>query len=158
MSQINPTRAALVDSALRIIDVAIAVSVFLSGFAAILNPPSSVLHAIEWPWLIYVWGTFLLLGGAGAALGRLTGFWFPEATGLTLTMFGTLIYIIVVMAYAKTDVGAFAVAGLIIAALGAQIHRYVQIQVFISEPTDRSILARLFEMMRLRTAVRTRKA
>lgn len=154
MSTTTTTKPTARDAVLRGVDVAIALVISFSGFFAIINPPTSVLHAIAWGWLILVWGSMLLLGGGLAAFGRLTGFWFPESLGLPLTMFGTLIYVVVLFAHSIFDIGALAVVALVLAALGAQIHRYIEIQAFTSEPGETTWFGRLLEIMRIRTVRR----
>jgi hypothetical protein len=69
------------------------------GATAFAIPVSSIQATTGW--LVYLWATFLLVGGLLAALGALTDRWIGELTGLPLISSAFAVYF-VVLALART--------------------------------------------------------
>lgn len=76
-----------------------------AGAVAYAIPVSSIKSSTGW--LVYVWASFLLLGGALSALGALTDRWIGELAGLPLISSAFGVYF-VVLALTRTVSGAAA--------------------------------------------------
>lgn len=76
-----------------------------AGGVAFAIPVSSIRDTTGW--LVYLWATFLLVGGILAGLGALTDRWIGELTGLPLISSAFAVYF-VVLVLARTVPGAAA--------------------------------------------------
>jgi hypothetical protein len=128
---------------LRVLDIIIAICIIVSGAVAMLAPPESFLHAVDQYWLVYLWGALLSLGGTLSGVGRTTGIWLFETTGLALAIPGTGIYLAAILFFVPTDIGLLTAAALFGVAMLSQIRRYVEIQMFIAEPGENTWLHRI---------------
>ena len=62
------------------------------GIATLLNPPVSVEQAVG-PFLAYLWGGMVTVGGAVGAWSTLTRWWVAERAAILLCWHGALIYL-----------------------------------------------------------------
>lgn len=119
---------------IRSIDIIVGTLVFTAGWFAIYAPPESLLHTIQWEFLIVGWGVALVLGGFLSGAGRAAGLWLPEVAGLALTIPGTLLYLVSRLSTTLSDIGTFVSAALVVVAVLSQLRRYIEIQSIISLP------------------------
>lgn len=85
-----------------------------AGAAAFAIPINSIRSSTGW--LVYVWASFLLLGGLVCALGAFTDRWIGELLGLPLVSSAWAVYFVVLI-LARTASGA--AAGLAFGAVAA---------------------------------------
>lgn len=136
---------------LQVIDISVGLVVMVSGLFALFATPLSVLQEVQVFWLVWLWGGLLVFGGFLTALGRLTGIWILETTGLGQSIFGVAIYAVVVSALIANAIGVVVAVALIGAALLMLIRRYVELSLFLNVGAPRGVLGRLDAAMRRRT-------
>jgi len=125
------------EAVIRWVDIIVALLVFASGWFAVLATPDSILRQVYFDWLIWVWGSLLLLGGVLAVAGRFIRIWAIELPGLVAAMFGVAIYGVVLGSIAVGGKPTVWVATCIaVIALITMFRRYVEIQLFILEPRE----------------------
>lgn len=123
-------------AALKGVDLAIGSLGIIGGLWVLVFPPSSFIQNVTVPVLLLVWGGFLLVGGIGALVGRLTDLWLVECVGIVALFIGCLIYAITIITAATltlTSSVGVAVAVFLIAAL-AMAHRYIELQRLTGDP------------------------
>lgn len=158
-TETHPTSAkrhAALDALLRIIDVTVGLAVLASGVFAIVATPPSVTATISLPLFVALWGGLLIAGGFSSALGRLTGIWILETTGIAAAGFGALIYLVIVSSLLVNSLDAAVAITLILVALLALLRRYVELQMLLSEPGQRGFIVRLQALLRVRTVASLR--
>lgn len=148
----NSRRRAVLDALLKAIDVTVGLVALVAGVFALAAVPPSIVREVSLPFLVILWGVLLIVGGFSSALGRLTGIWLLETAGIMGAASGTLIYLVVVSTAIRDELGVVVAVCLILIALLAMTRRYVELQIFLSEPDGRGLLARLQSILRIRTA------
>lgn len=148
----NSRRRSALALLLKLIDIGVGLTAIVGGVFAIIATPATVAHEVGVPGLVYLWGALLIVGGFCAALGRLVGIWILETTGIVGMCFGTLIYIGVIAGVLQGRGGPEVIVAvcMFIVALLAMIRRYVELQIFTSEPNERGWIARLHSLLKLR--------
>lgn len=141
----------LKERVLQVIDISVGVVVMISGLFALFATPLSVVQEVQIPWLVWLWGGLLVFGGFLTALGRLTGIWILETTGLGQAIFGVAIYAVVISALIADAIGVVVAVSLIGAALMLLIRRYVELSLFLNVGPSKGVLVRLDAAMRRRT-------
>jgi hypothetical protein len=144
-------RHRVLDLILIALDVVIGGVAVVSGIVAFIAPPPSIIREVSLPWLIVVWGVFLIAGGVGASAGRISGIWIFETTGIVSIGVGVAIYLVVVLTAAQRELGVLVACGIILIAALELARRYVELQKFLAEPGDVSLLERLQNAWRTRT-------
>lgn len=148
----NSKRRVVLDAILKAIDVTVAFVALGCGVIVFLAPPPTILREVSLPQLIALWGVFLIVGGFCGSVGRLTGIWLLETSGIALMGTGIAIYLAVVSTAIVRELGVAVATGLILVALLTMAKRYVELQAFLSEPGDVSLIARLRALLRIRTS------
>lgn len=129
---------------IRLIDIGIYALVLVGGmFILILTPEAIERQLSDLPWLIMLWSVLLILGGLLGLLGRLTGRWWVEAPGTVISMFGALIYAIVLLGVWAGGERTLVPAAFALVAFLTLVRRYVELQLFTSEPGDVSLTYRI---------------
>lgn len=152
----NTRRRVALDALLKITDVVVGIAVLAGGVFALVATPPSVAREVELPLFVILWGTLLVLGGFSSALGRLTGIWILETAGIAAAACGSLIYLAIVSKLLLDDLGVGLAVCLILVALLALLRRYIELQIFLSEPGDRGLLVRLQGLFNIRTVASLR--
>jgi hypothetical protein len=134
----------------------VGLAVLASGVFAIVATPPSVTATISLPLFVALWGGLLIAGGFSSALGRLTGIWILETTGIAAAGFGALIYLVIVSSLLVNSLDAAVAITLILVALLALLRRYVELQMLLSEPGQRGFIVRLQALLRVRTVASLR--
>lgn len=148
-----PTRRRVIlDAMLKVIDVVVGIAAIVGGVFTFVATPPTVLREVSLPVLIVLWGVLLILGGFLMTLGRLTGIWIFETTGLAGATFGAAIYLAVVSSVIDTELGVVVACSLILIAMLFMLRRYVELQIFTATPADeKGFLARLAAIWAVRT-------
>lgn len=147
----NGRRRAILDGTLKAIDVAVGLVALVAGVFALVAAPPSIVREVSLPFLVTLWGVLLILGGFSSALGRLTGIWILETAGIMGAASGSLIYLAVVSTAIASALGVAVAVCLILIGLLAMVRRYVELQIFLSEPDERGLIARIQNLLRTRT-------
>lgn len=143
----NTRRRAFAAHAIKIIDVAIGLACIVAGIFAIVATPPTVIKAINLDGLVFMWGALLVAGGFLSALGRITGVWILETVGIASAGTGALIYLVVISAALHDHNSVITALCLILISLLGMVRRYIELQIFLSEPGDRGIVHRLQEIL-----------
>lgn len=148
----NSRRRAVLTAILKIIDIGVGLTALVGGVFAIVATPESVQHEVGLGFWIGLWGALLIVGGFCSALGRLVGVWILETVGIVGMAFGVLIYIAVILSVLQGRGSGQVVLAvcMFLVALLAMIRRYVELQIFLSEPEERGWIARLHRLLKLR--------
>lgn len=140
------------EALIRLVDMAAYLAVFLGGIGAFLSTPSTVKSALYgFPWLISIWGTLLLLGGALGFIGRLTRIWVIEIPGASAGFFGSAMYFVILGLAAlrlPTAIVAVALVACMMCLLG---RRYIELQILTSEPGHVKFSQKVRAVLRRRT-------
>lgn len=145
------------ENGIRLVDMVAYAAILASGIALVTLPlAQSVTQLADFPGVIAVWATFLLGGGLTGFLGRLTGYWLIENVGVVASGFGAAIYIVVLSMFATSSVTAAFTLGFIAVALVLCIRRWLELQLFGSEPGDFHARLRLAWERRIARFNRTR--
>lgn len=137
---------------IRYIDIIVYLTVLGGGVWAITATPNSVVdELVGWEWVIGLWSGLLLVGGFAGFTGRLSRWWMIEVPGTVLSMFGILIYFIVLGRFSLASVTSAVAVCLVAVAMLLMVRRYAELQIFASEPNT-DLKTRLAEIARRRTA------
>ena len=147
------------EATVRVIDMVVYATVLAGGFYALLATPLSVVDVLEGAeWLVPVWSGLLIAGGLVGLAGRATRYWMVEVPGTVLSFFGTMIYLVMLGRYAFASITASVAAALVVVALCTVARRWVELQIFSSDPDDGSFASRLAVTIRRRTSNFNRKS
>lgn len=132
---ISPKRRRRYERAIRIADLIVYVIVFLGGLAAVFATPTSATdELLQRPILIGVWVTLLLGGGLVGFIGRLTRYWLVEGPGTVASFFGAAIYLALLFNLALQSATSTLAAALVAIAMIALGRRWLELQIFGTEP------------------------
>jgi hypothetical protein len=149
---VDPEKRRRLEALIRIIDIVIYLFVFAGGIYALLFTPTSVqTELIGYEWLIAIWAALLLIGGALGFVGRLSRYWVLELPATAAAFFGILIYVVVLGRTAFLSITAAVAVALVIVALGLMLRRYIELQIFGTDPGHKDFQTRLADMIRRRT-------
>ncbi|OJX72839.1 hypothetical protein [Leifsonia sp. 71-9] len=141
------------EALIRYVDMAAYLAVFLGGVGAFLSTPQTVKSALYgFPWLIAIWGSLLLIGGALGFVGRLTRIWVIEIPGASAGFFGSAMYFVILGLAAlrlPTAIVAVALVACMMALLG---RRYIELQILTSEPGHVRFREKVRQILQRRTA------
>lgn len=137
---------------IRYIDIVVYLFVLGGGVWALTATPNSVVdELVGWEWVIGLWATLLLVGGFAGFFGRLSRWWMVEAPGTVLSMFGIMIYFIVLGRFSLASVTSAVAVCLVAVAMLLMMRRYAELQIFASEPNT-DLKTRLAALARRRTS------
>lgn len=146
-----PRRQRALSHAVRIIDLIVYAVVFVGGLYAIATPPDTVVDVLEhYEWLAIVWAILLVGGGLVGFIGRLTRYWLVENPATIAASSGILIYVVILYQYTFTSITAAVATALALVACGFMIRRWLELQIFATEP-HRPRTERLLDAMKRRT-------
>ncbi|QJU54320.1 hypothetical protein SCB71_14335 [Herbiconiux sp. KACC 21604] len=150
---IDPTKRRRLEALIRIIDIIVYGAVFLGGVYALIFTPNTVTTELAgWEWLVPVWSGFLLVGGALGFVGRVSRYWILETPADVAAVVGILIYFVVLGRTAFTSVTAAVASVLVFIAMLMMLRRYVELQIFGSDPSHKDFQSRLADALRRRTS------
>lgn len=125
------------EAAIRYVDLLVYAVVFMGGVALTTLPfgqATSILKGYEL--LVVLWAVFLLGGGLLGFVGRLTRYWMVENSATIAAAFGALIYVVVLGRFAFESIAALFTWTFVILAFGLLVRRWLELQIFGSEPGD----------------------
>lgn len=141
------------EATIRIIDLVVYAFVVGGGIFALAVPPQTVQDQLGgFPWIASAWGGMLILAGLLGFLGRLTRLWIIEVPGTTMAIAGELVYVIVLGATAFTSATVWVAICMLVGAMLALARRYTELQIFTTDPGEKSFSERLAASLRRRTA------
>ncbi|WXW92764.1 membrane protein [Microbacterium phage TukTuk] len=132
-----PRKKRAYEAAIRVVDLIVYAAVFMGGVALTTLPfgqATSILKGYEL--LVVVWAMFLLGGGLLGFVGRLTRYWMVENSATIASAFGALIYVVVLGRFAFESITALFTWTFVILALLLLVRRWLELQIFGSEPGD----------------------
>jgi hypothetical protein len=144
-------RRARLEALLKSVDVGVAVVAIAAGIFAVAATPPSIVREVSVPFLVWFWGLTLMVGGIAAGAGRISGIWILETSGIMSMATGTFMYLAVVSTALRKEPGVAVPLGLIVIALLAMLRRYVELQLFLSDPDDKGFWSRVNELVHQRT-------
>lgn len=132
---VNETRRRRFEFTVRIVDMLVYAAILVGGLYSLLWPSARVAESLlGYEWLVLLWAILLLGGGLVGFIGRLTRYWLVETPGTVAAFFGITIYFVVLGQYAFVSVTATTAAALVLVALAAMLRRWLELQIFGSEP------------------------
>lgn len=141
---VEPTKRQRIEFGIRLIDIACYVVIFVGGFAAMFFTPDSIVKELNgYEWIIPYWSSMLLVGGGLGFVARVTTIWIMEPAADIISMFGIAIYFVVLGKTAFDSFTAILASCLILVALLGVIRRYLELQLFGSNPDDKTLRARV---------------
>lgn len=130
------------EATIRWMDITISVVVFISGLLAIFATPYSAANSLP-VWLVYVWAGFLLVGGLMGAVGRLTRIWAIEIPGICAGVVGIAMYFVLLLTSPRISLASYLIMGLVLIAFLCLSRRYIELQIFTTEPGPVNIVERI---------------
>lgn len=142
----------VIEMAIRVLDTIVYAAVFAGGIYALFFTPATIQkELIGWEWLIPWWAAFLLLGGLLGFVGRISTIWILEPPADILAAVGASIYLIVLGKTALTSVTAAVAVTFTLVALVTLIRRYLELQLFGSDPSHQDFRSRIADALTRRT-------
>jgi uncharacterized membrane protein len=149
--RINESRVAK-ERTIWVVDIVVYALVFSAGLSALLFTPNTVILALgKAHWIISLWGAVLLFGGSVGLIGRATKRWIVEIPGTAASIGGGLLYFAILFSATFDNNSAITATILVGIMIGSMVRRYIELQIFTSEPGDRSLLALIRAAIRRRT-------
>lgn len=140
------------EAMIRWIDIIIYAAVLIGGMGAwAYTPTSAATELAGWEWLIPMWIGFLLVGGLLGIVGRITRIWILEPPATVAALVGIAIYFVVLGKTMFTSLLAMLATCLILVAALVMLRRYVELQIFGTDPGNTSLSDRIAEVLRRRT-------
>lgn len=140
------------EAVIRVIDMIIYLAIIAGGVYALFFTPNTVQTELAgWEWLIGVWASLLLAGGVLGFIGRLSRYWVLEVPATSAGFFGVLIYLVILGRTAFDSLTAAVATTLVFVAMAVLVRRYVELQIFASDPEHKDFQTRLADMLRRRT-------
>ena len=137
---------------IRAIDIALYGITIAGGLYAVMATPISVVDVLEGAeWLVPVWASLLLIGGLSGFIGRIARYWMIERPGTMLTFFGAAIYAVMLGRYAFSTITASVALAFTVMAMLIFMRRWIELNIFASEPDDGSFSSRVVNAIRRRT-------
>jgi hypothetical protein len=132
---ISPKRRRRYERAIRFVDLIVYLVVFLGGLAAVFATPTSATdELLQTPLLIGVWAVLLLGGGLIGFVGRLSRYWLVEGPATIASFFGAAIYLVLLFNAALESATTTLAAALVAVAMLALGRRFLELQIFGTEP------------------------
>lgn len=150
---VPPEKRRLLEAIIRIIDI-IAYSIIIIGgaYAGFFTPDSVQRELAGADWLVPMWAAFLLIGGTLGMIGRITRIWVLEPPALVAAIVGAAIYFVVLGGTMFQSVTAGVAAAFMLYAMIQMFRRYIELQIFGTDPNVHSFADRVAEALRRRTA------
>ncbi|WP_156371673.1 hypothetical protein [Microbacterium sp. Leaf203] len=141
------------EATIRIIDIVAYFIIFVGGCYALFFTPDSVQRELSGAeWLVPLWAGFLLVGGGMGMVGRITRIWILEPPADVAAIAGAAIYFVVLGNTLFQSVTAGVATTLVFYAIIQMFRRYIELQIFGTDPKVHSFTDRIAESLRRRTA------
>jgi hypothetical protein len=149
----NSQRRRTREAWIRVIDLIVYVFALAGGVFALLVPPNTIRVQLEgWEWLAVTWGCILLVAGLFGFVGRLFRLWIVEAPGTVLAIAGGMVYAFVLSVTAPTSPTAWVAFCLVAITTLELVRRYVELQIFTTDPGVKTLADRVRAALSRRTA------
>jgi len=133
---VDPRRRRVYEASIRTVDLFVYAVVFFGGVALVVLPFNRAVDVlVGYELLVVMWATFLLGGGLVGFVGRLSRYWMVETPATVAAAFGALIYAVILGQYALTSLATFFTEVFVIVAFAFLVRRWLELQIFSSEPT-----------------------
>lgn len=143
---VEPKKRRAVEMGIRIIDIVVYAAVFAGGIYALFFTPTSVTQQLDgWEWLIPWWASFLLIGGLLGFIARITTFWIVEPVADFAAAIGIVMYAFVLGSTAFESITAAVATFLVSVAFLNIVRRYLELQLFGSDPTHRDFKSKFLD-------------
>ncbi|MEV8269160.1 hypothetical protein AB0P19_02360 [Microbacterium oleivorans] len=143
----------VLEAIIRILDIVAYSIVTVGGTYALLWTPDSVQRELaNAAWLVPMWAAFLLVGGVMGMVGRITRIWILEPPACVAALVGAVIYFVVLGGTLFESVTAGVAAAFVLYAAIQVARRYVELQIFGTDPNVHGFTDRIAEALRRRTA------
>lgn len=140
---VEPKKRKFIELAIRLIDILCYAVVVASGVYAWFFTPNSVTRELTgYEWMIPLWASMLLLGGLLGLAGRISTIWIIEPAADFLSACGILIYFVVIGNAAFSSTTAAVASCFVLMAFLGIVRRYLELQLFGSDPTHRTFRAK----------------
>jgi hypothetical protein len=142
----------ILEAIIRIIDIVAYFIIFVGGCLAMFFTPDSVIRELgSVDWLIPMWATFLLIGGGLGMVGRISRIWILEPPADVAAIAGAAIYFVVLGNTMFQSVTAGVATTLVFYAMIQMFRRYIELQIFGTDPNVHGFVDRMAEAWRRRT-------
>lgn len=143
-------------TALRVIDIIAYLAILANGVLALTEADLVIdRFLVDAPDLRYLWAGLLVFGGFVGVVGRITGRWLVELPATVAAIFGVLMFVVALLAgHSQVDEPFFTVLAMSIVAFAFMVRRWLELQLFASEPNCPNWRAKLTEMIARRTRAR----
>lgn len=141
------------EATIRIIDIVAYFIIFVGGCYALFWTPDSVQRELSGAeWLVPVWAAFLLTGGLMGMVGRISRVWILEPPADVASIVGAAIYFVILGNTMFQSVTAGVATALVFYAMIQMFRRYIELQIFGTDPNVHGFTDRIAETLRRRTA------
>lgn len=141
------------EAIIRVIDMIVYLFAVASGIFALTVPPDTIREQLAgFEWLGIAWGTLLIVAGALGFLGRLSRFWIIEVPGTVTAIAGQLVYVLVLSVTAPGSPTAWVALCMIVGSTLALVRRYIELQIFTTDPEVKTLIERLESAIQRRTS------
>jgi hypothetical protein len=141
------------EATIRIIDIIAYFIIFVGGCYALFFTPASVQRELAGSeWLVPMWAAFLLIGGPMGMIGRITRVWILEPPADVAAIVGAAIYFVILGNTMFQSVTAGVATALVFYAMIQMFRRYIELQIFGTDPNVHGFTDRIAETLRRRTA------
>lgn len=155
---VTDRKRTLLEHAIRVTDLCIYVFVLAAAVWGFIFTPTSIARALHpWDFLIIMWNVLLLIGGFGGFAGRLYRLWAIETPAAAAGTFGTAIYAVVLASTSFGNPIVWVATFLMFVAMFTCIRRWLELQIFLSDPEDVTLIQRLRKALRRRTPLITER-
>ncbi len=142
----------LLEAVIRIIDIVAYFIIFVGGCYALFWTPESVQNELSGAeWLVPMWASFLLVGGGLGMVGRISRIWVLEPPADVAAIVGAAIYFVVLGGTLFQSVTAGVATALVFYAMIQMFRRYIELQIFGTDPNVHGFTDRIAEALRRRT-------
>lgn len=143
----------ILEAIIRIIDIVAYFIIFVGGCYAMFFTPDSVQRELAGAdWLVPMWAAFLLVGGGLGMVGRISRIWVIEPPADVAAIVGAAIYFVVLGGTLFQSVTAGVATALVFYAMIQMFRRYIELQIFGTDPNVHGFSDRVAEALRRRTA------
>ena len=140
------------EAVIRVIDIIAYGIILIGGIYAMFFTPESVQAGLaRAEWLVPMWAGFLLVGGSLGMVGRITRIWVLEPPACVAAIAGAAIYFYVLGNTLFESALAGVAAMLVFYATIQMFRRYIELQIFGTDPNVHGVADRIVEALRRRT-------
>ncbi|MDR6142028.1 hypothetical protein QE375_001582 [Microbacterium foliorum] len=142
----------VLEAIIRIIDIVAYFIIFVGGCYAMFWTPDSVQRELSGAsWLVPMWAAFLLVGGGLGMVGRITRIWVLEPPADVAGIVGGAMYFVVLGGTLFQSLTAGVATMLVLYATIQMFRRYIELQIFGTDPNVHGFTDRIAEALRRRT-------